>query len=115
MTKIFTTLNDARGFDQGDDVAVWYATAFRPKTFEPHHTHRLLGFFSLKNFEAETQELICERIYHALQGEVWSPLGEARTMIEAKGLEHTSMSVGDIVRFRDGSTYLCSSVGWKRI
>jgi hypothetical protein len=37
-----------------------------------------------------------------MQGEVWSPNGEARGLIEAKGLLHTSMSVGDVVVGPDG-------------
>jgi hypothetical protein len=36
-------------------------------------------------------------IFLALQGENWSPNGEARTLIKAVGLAHTSMSVGDII------------------
>lgn len=33
-----------------------------------------------------------------MQGENWSPNGEARSLIEEKGLIHTSMSMGDIVQ-----------------
>jgi hypothetical protein len=36
-------------------------------------------------------------IFHHFQGEVWSPNGEARDLIRSKGLEHTSMSVGDVI------------------
>jgi len=38
-----------------------------------------------------------ELTYHFMQGEVWSPLGEARQLITECGLKHTSMSVGDIM------------------
>lgn len=38
-----------------------------------------------------------EEVYVKMQGEVWSPNGEARDLIESLGLKHTSMSVGDIV------------------
>ena len=38
-----------------------------------------------------------EDIFVAMQGHVWSPYGEARELIRAKGLCHTSMSVGDVV------------------
>ncbi|SHH52525.1 hypothetical protein [Ferrimonas marina] len=37
------------------------------------------------------------QICHLMQGEMWSPQGEARELIRAKGLQHTSMSVGDII------------------
>src|SRR5262249_30608608 len=38
-----------------------------------------------------------EQVFHDMQGEVWSPNGEARALIISKGLAHTSMSVGDVV------------------
>lgn len=37
-----------------------------------------------------------EALYRMMQGEVWSPNGEARELILSKGLGHTSMSMGDI-------------------
>ena len=38
-----------------------------------------------------------DQIYRLLQGEVWSPAGEARQLIKRLNLTHTSMSVGDII------------------
>ena len=38
-----------------------------------------------------------EDFFCNLQGERWSPNGEANALIRSKGLAHTSMSVGDIV------------------
>lgn len=52
-------------------------------------THVLLGKISTTN-KGEAWE--------AMQGDFWSPEGEARTLIRKKGLVHTSMSVGDIVK-----------------
>lgn len=52
-------------------------------------THRLLG---------KIKETNPDRIFELMQGENWSPHGEARTLIKAKGLGHTSMSVGDIIK-----------------
>src|SRR5262245_1644254 len=43
-----------------------------------------------------------ERIFFTMQGEHWSPNGEAWDLIEASGTAHTSMSVGDIVKLPDG-------------
>jgi hypothetical protein len=37
-----------------------------------------------------------DALYLAMQSEHWSPNGEARPLIELRGLQHTSMSVGDI-------------------
>jgi hypothetical protein len=38
-----------------------------------------------------------EDVYFRMQGESWSPTGEAREFVASKGVQHTSMSVGDIV------------------
>ena len=38
-----------------------------------------------------------DAVYNYFQGEVWSPNGEARPLISALGLTHTSMSVGDLI------------------
>ena len=38
-----------------------------------------------------------EKIFKYMQGENWSPKGEARDLIRKKKLSHTSMSVGDII------------------
>jgi hypothetical protein len=38
-----------------------------------------------------------DKIFHMMQGEIWSPEGQARNMIRASGTGHTSMSVGDII------------------
>mgnify|MGYP001071844401 CR=1 FL=1 len=53
-------------------------------------------------------------LFRVMQGEVWSPHGEAREHIKKLGLSHTSMSVGDIVRDDLGNYYVCKPVGWKR-
>ena len=39
-----------------------------------------------------------DKIFHMMQGEIWSPEGQARNMISASGTGHTSMSVGDIIK-----------------
>lgn len=58
----------------------------------------------------------CEAIWLMMQGENWSPNGEARPLIEKKGLRHTSMSVGDaLVEVDSGNVFLVSSVGFKCI
>ena len=50
-------------------------------------------------------------IFHIMQGEQWSPEGEARKLIKRLGLHHTSMSVGDIVVIR-GSAWFVDRMGW---
>lgn len=57
-----------------------------------------------------------EEVFVAMQGENWSPNGEARDLIRDLGLMHTSMSVGDMIL--DCSTrnlYCCDMVGFKLI
>lgn len=56
------------------------------------------NYISLGQFKTNAD---CEDIYDVMQGENWSPLGEARDLIEKKRLCHTSMSVGDVVRVND--------------
>lgn len=55
-----------------------------------------------------------EHVFWQMQGENWSPHGEAREMIRALGLTHTSMYVGDIVReTHAGNIWLCANEGWE--
>ena len=50
-----------------------------------------------------------------MQGENWSPHGEAGPLIEHLGLTHTSMSVGDVLRDEEGVYWECLELGWRRI
>jgi len=52
-------------------------------------THKLLGSISATDKE---------QIFMAMQGEMWSPQAQARNLILGKGLVHTSMSVGDVIK-----------------
>jgi hypothetical protein len=56
-----------------------------------------------------------EAIFAVMQGENWSPGGEARDLIINKGLRHTSMSVGDIIQPPDGTLWYVDSWGFKKI
>lgn len=62
-----------------------------PDNLEKTHVH-------LKDLTLQGGEAQLERVFYMMQGENWSPEGEARDLIEQKGLRHTSMSVGDVVR-----------------
>ena len=50
--------------------------------------------------------------FTAQQGEVWSPNGEAFSLIDAKGLHHTSMSVGDVAIDDVGNVHVVMGRGW---
>lgn len=48
-------------------------------------------------FMCNLDDVELEQIYSDMQGERWSPNGEARFLIKSLNLQHTSMSVGDVV------------------
>lgn len=90
------------------DCEVWYARSSRdlgmgydfckehgllPKAGKLTDTHVLLG-----KVDADAN---MSRIFEALQGECWSPNGEARSLIRKLELSHTSMSVGDVIVIAD--------------
>lgn len=53
--------------------------------------------------------------FRRMQGEHWSPHGEARPLLESLSLGHTSMSVGDVIQDEDGAYWECLERGWRRI
>jgi hypothetical protein len=55
-----------------------------------------------------------DKIYNDMQAENWSPNGAAAPFIREKGLQHTSMSVGDIIVNDDG-TFMVDQVGFKKL
>lgn len=55
-----------------------------------------------------------DRIFVMMQGEVWSPLGQARTFLRSIGSGHTSMSVGDVIQIGN-ALYMVETVGFERI
>ena len=55
-----------------------------------------------------------ESVYRAMQGEEWSPMGEARSLISSRGLQHTSMSVGDLI-VCGGVVHMVDSCGFKEL
>lgn len=68
-------------------------------------THRLV---------AVDRELNLEVLFRNYQGENWSPNGEARELIQALGVRHTSMSVGDIIQ-QDDKFFFCDNTGWQKL
>lgn len=55
-----------------------------------------------------------EAVWALMQGECWSPKGEANGFICGLGLKHTSMSVGDIVRKGD-DLYMVDGCGFRKL
>ncbi len=74
------------------------------------NTHRILCRAN-HNYDAE-------KIFWELQGENWSPNGEANSYIQAFDFGHTSMSVGDIIAYPDDKNncymiWVVKNVGFK--
>jgi len=93
-----------RLFSTGPDFAAYHGDPLpTPETLPK--THVLLGAIS------ETE---LERIFYLMQGDVWSPEGNARELIRSKGLRHTSMSVGDVVQ-RGKKLWMVAGTGFEQI
>jgi hypothetical protein len=56
-----------------------------------------------------------EDVYWQMQGEHWSPRGEARPLIANHNVRHTSMSSGDVVQVPGGRFYVCMPSGWQEL
>ena len=57
---------------------------------------------------------LLNNVYRNMQGEVWSPHGEARELIKSKGLDHTSMSMGDVIVV-DGEVHVVARFGFQHL
>lgn len=110
--KMWQTLNDASilcpELSPGT-TEIWYAKTLKAPWDEPAKlttdSHVLLGSIAETDLEA---------IFRALQGENWSPDGQARDLIRGKGLSHTSMSVGDVVKI-GGRAWMVAFEGFAEI
>lgn len=64
--------------------------------------------------EVEADNL--DQVFMKMQGEVWSPEGEARELILSLGLHHTSMSVGDVIEDLDNDAlYVVAPFGFRML
>lgn len=115
-TLQYKSLNDAENLHEGD-TEIWYVkdtfieyawNGEMKRILDPHNlrkTHTLLGKIDLK----DPEEIYCE-----MQGETWSPRGEANTLIQSLQLTHTSMSMGDVVVV-DGKASIVERTGFSTI
>ena len=125
----YKSLNDAEYMDKGlaqGQTEIWYMNkdAFRFMSSGPSFMKELAGKPGIPELPTsktlkkshvllgKIKETNMEKIFRIMQGEHWSPLGQARTLIQSKGLRHTSMSVGDIVKVR-GKLYMVDSMGFE--
>jgi len=56
-----------------------------------------------------------DAVFTKMQGENWSPKGQAAPLIQSLGLQHTSMSVNDVLRDPEGHFWQCMDLGWRQI
>jgi hypothetical protein len=63
-------------------------------------------------FKIEAKSL--DDVFMKMQGEIWSPMGEARALIRSLGLTHTSMSVGDFIEDEAGKFHRVMSCGFQQ-
>src|SRR3954469_12557089 len=68
----------------------------------------------LRSIDLPGGENQLERVMYEQQAETWSPNGEARDLIQGKGLSHTSMSMGDIVVVGDDA-FIVDSFGFVQL
>lgn len=66
-------------------------------------------------FVRAIQATCLDEVYWLMQGEQWSPNGEARPLIERLDLGHTSLSIGDVVQAPDGRYYICRWLDWEEL
>lgn len=94
--------------DGGSLGAKWLKERSRlpdPAALDKTHIHLL---------DADADGL--EPLFAAMQGEKWSPNGEGRLLIELRGLQHTSMSVGDIaVDKATGKVFIVDHIGFTEL
>lgn len=99
--------------------AVYYHVNSRDWDLETPFGKEALGTTHRKvrevTVECGSTEAGLEQVFMQMQGEVWSPNGEARAMIEELGLWHTSLSTGDVVLDDEGNVWTCMFVGWKKV
>ena len=75
-------------------------------SFSPPRTHVYIR-------EVKADDL--GQVYRRMQGCVWSPNGEARPIIAAAGVHHTSMSIGDVAVDAAGRAWVCAERGWIKV
>lgn len=77
-------------------------------------THTYVMPLHMVDYEGCSLESAQEFVFRFMQGENWSPNGEARELLESVGLAHTSMSTGDVVKLK-GRLFMVDIMGWKEL
>jgi len=114
----YKTLKDAAVIDKrygAGSTSIWFSKtpSFKAVPFDVdltrlNKTHVLVGTIKSKDLD---------EVWGMMQGDFWSPEGQANTMINKLGLRHTSMSVGDIIAIDDqmGDTHMVTGAGFLKL
>ena len=93
-------------FNGNGPTAVWYATPAARKIYSKPISEIKEDGYELPTMETinKTHVHLCnvnttdpKKVVSMLQGENWSPNGEAKDIIRKKGLNHVSITYGDII------------------
>jgi len=99
--------------------------------YQKKETIEVTGFFNISSIIEKDVKEVCqhshvylmetdaenlEDLFRNMQGENWSPNGEAREFIKSKRLIHTSMSVGDVAyEIETGKWYVVDIMGFREL
>jgi len=109
---MYTNLNDAASIHAGlkaGETKIWYFKDGMSRDLMMGHEW-LSKYNKLPNKNDLTATHAClgsvaetdpDEIFMVMQGEHWSPRGEARDLIKNLGLSHTSMCIGDVIQVGD--------------
>src|SRR6516164_3695395 len=77
-----------------------------PNNLSATHVH-------LKDIEADN----LEDAFARMNAKIWSPNGEALDLIQSKGLQHTTMTIGDVLVDVDEAdvVYQVTAIGFSRL
>ena len=72
-----------------------------PDNLSATHVH-------LKDIEADNRE---DALYR-MRADNWSPNGEALDLIQSEGIQHRSMTIGDVLVEEGDAVYLATAIGF---
>lgn len=100
---------------------VWYlkpealrTTLQGPNALEPRRLKRTHAYLKTVEIEFEDGDPL-EAVLFKMQEEIWSPNGEAKNLIQSLKLDHTSMSVDDIIVDEQGRVFIVEAMGFREL
>jgi len=112
-------IHDFPFFFEPGPIEIWYSKSvsdlrvwdgWRPDINKLAESHTFLG--SIRG-TGETDLKSLETIFRLMQGEFWSPAGQANEMVKSKDV-HTSMSIADVVKCGD-KAWIVLPIGFEEL